>query len=105
MVPLLAILVSAPQLTTAPVPITPHVSEHVVQEWQSYLLKRRQYLMDQLRYVATHGTKLQEVTKGKPTDVSDDWLDRTQAEYAEVTQLQIDAGLVTEDQARTDAAR
>jgi hypothetical protein len=77
----------------------------VVQEWQDYLLKRRQYLMEQLRYVATHESWFEEVARGKRTDVSSDWLERTQAEYAEVTQLLIDAGLVTEAQARADAAR
>jgi hypothetical protein len=87
------------------VPIASPVSERVVQEWQDYLLKRRQYLMAQLRYAATHKSRLEEVTKGKRTDVSGDWLDRTQSEYGEVTQLLIDAGLLTEAQARADAAR
>jgi hypothetical protein len=76
-----------------------------MQEWQSYLLKRRQFLMDQMRYVATHKSRLEEVSNGQRTDVSADWLDRTQAEYAEVTQLLIDAGLLTEAQARSDATR
>jgi hypothetical protein len=75
------------------VPITTPVSERVAREWQHYLLKRRQYLMDQIRYVATHKSRLVEITNGKRTDVSSDWLDRTQAEYAEVTQLLIDAGV------------
>jgi hypothetical protein len=61
--------------------------------------------MDQIRYVATHKSRLVEITNGKRTDVSSDWLDRTQAEYAEVTQLLIDAGWLTEAQARADAAR
>jgi hypothetical protein len=76
-----------------------------MREWQSYLLKRRQFLMDQLRYVGTHKIRLEEVTSGKRRDVSADWLDRTQTEYIEVTQLLIDAGLLTEDQARADATR
>lgn len=105
MVPLLALLAATAQATNGPVPVTPMVSERVVQEWQDYLLKRRQYLMEQLRYLATHKSRLEEVTQGKRRNVSADWLDRTQIEYAEVTQLLIDAGLLTEDQARADAAR
>jgi hypothetical protein len=76
-----------------------------MEEWQTYLLKRRQFLMDQIRYVVTHNSRLEEVTNGKRTDVSADWLDRAQSEYAEVTQLLIDAGLLTEAQAKADATR
>jgi len=88
--------ISEPPLLSQPndsVPATAPISERVVKEWQDYLVKRRQFLMDQLRYVARHNSRLEEVTKGKRTDVSADWLDRTQAEYAEVTQLLIDAGV------------
>jgi hypothetical protein len=77
----------------------------VVEEWQSYLLKRRQFPMDQIRYVVTHNSRLEEISNGERTDVSADWLDRTQSEYAEVTQLLIDAGLLTEAEAKADATR
>jgi hypothetical protein len=105
MVLLFAMLAAYAQSVSGAVPVAPHVTEPVVQEWQNYLVKRRQYLMDQLRYVAAHRSKLEEVTGRKRTDVTGDWLDRTQAEYAEVTQLLIDAGLLTEAQANADAAR
>jgi len=105
MVPLLALLVAvAPPANASCQPLT-KVSDRVVQEWQNYLVKRRQYLMDQIRYVVTHKSRLEEVARGKRTDVSADWLDRTQTEYSEVTQLLIDAGLLTEAEARADAAR
>lgn len=69
------------------------------------MLKRRRFLMDQISYVTTHNSRLEEVTSGKRTDVSADWLDRAQSEYAEVTQLLIDVGLLTEAQANADATR
>jgi hypothetical protein len=49
--------------------------------------------MNQIRYVVAHHSRLEEITNGKRTDVSADWLDRAQAEYAQVTQILIDAGV------------
>ena len=76
-----------------------------MQEWQTYLLKRRQFLMDQIIYVTSNNSRLEEITNGKRTDVSADWLDRTQSEYAEITQILINAGLLTEAQTKADATR
>ena len=76
-----------------------------MQAWQSYLIKRRTFLMAQMRYVATHNSRLEEVVGDERTDVSADWFDKTAAEYAEVTQLLIDAGLLTEAQADSEATR
>lgn len=61
--------------------------------------------MAQLRYAATHNSRLEEVIGDERTDVSADCLEKVQAEYIEVTQLLIDAGLLTEAQARADATR
>ena len=105
MIPLLAIIIAAAQPFGGSPPVGLQVSEAGMQEWQTYLVKRRQFLMDQLRYIATHKSRLEEVSKGKRTDVSADWLDRTQTEYAEVMQLLINAGLLTEAQARADFTR
>jgi hypothetical protein len=58
--------------------------------------------MNQIRYVVAHHSRLEEITNGKRTDVSADWLDRAQAEYAQVTQILIDAGLLTVAQANAD---
>jgi hypothetical protein len=91
--------------TPASHPDTTAHDRRVVQEWQRYLLRRRQFLMDQLRYAAKHQSRLEEVTNGKRTDVSADWLDSIQNEFGEVTKLLIDAGLVTEAQAKADATR
>ena len=71
--------------------------------WQAYLFKRRAFLMEQLRYVATHQSRLEEVIGDTRTDVSEDWVDSVQTEYIEVTQLLIEAGLLTEAQARAEA--
>ena len=38
--------------------------------WQNYLTKRQAVLMEQLRYVATHNSRLEEVIGNKRTDVS-----------------------------------
>ena len=116
MIALLTILVAAAQSTNvAPVSLasppsavhdsTSGMAAKVIQEWQSYLMKRRAFLMSQLRYIAAHKSRFEQVEDGKRTDVSDDWLDQTQDEYAQVTQLLIDAGVLTQAQARADARR
>ena len=116
MIAFLTILVAATQsANVAPVSVaTPPSVVHqsksgmaakVIQEWQSYLMKRREFLMSQLRYIAAHRSRFEEIRDGKRTDVSDDWLNQTQDEYAQVTQLLIDADLLTEEQARADASR
>jgi hypothetical protein len=54
-----------------------------MQEWEPYHLRRRQLLLDQLRYVSSQRSRLEEITNGKRTDVSADWLEMTRAEYAQ----------------------
>jgi hypothetical protein len=75
-----------------------------MQEWETYLLRRRQLLLDQLRYVSSQRSRLEEITNGKRTDVSADWLEMTRAEYAQVTRLLFDAGLLPEAQAHEPRA-
>ena len=119
MLPLFAILVAAAPTSDGSAPVTANAARdapgravhaetgaknrNVMEEWQTYLVRRRQFLMEQIRYAFTHHSRLEEVIDGKRTDVSADWLDRVQLEYAEVTQLLINAGLLTEDQARAEA--
>src|SRR4051794_3669268 len=70
-----------------------------MQEWQTYLLKRRQFLIDQLRYVSSQSSRLEEIANDERTDVSGDWLEMTRTEYVQVTQLLFDAGLLIVTQA------
>jgi len=70
-----------------------------------YLVRRRQSLLDQIRYLATHNTRLEETTNGERTDVTSDWLNRLQSDYSDVTQALIDAGVITTTQANSDALR
>lgn len=73
--------------------------------WAAYLVKRREFLMSQIRYLATGDTRFEETTNGERSDVTAEWLDSVQSEYAEISQILIDCGIMTEAQAIADAAR
>ena len=73
--------------------------------WAQYLAKRREFLMDQIRYLATNDTRLEETTNGERSDVTAEWLDKLQSEYAQISEILIEAGLLSEARARADAAR
>ena len=62
-------------------------------DWQIYLLRRRQYLADQLKYAAEHpDSRLEEITNGVRTDVTEDFRDKLEEEYAFVCGILEGAG-------------
>lgn len=73
------------------------------EKWVKHLLALRQRKREQIEYLANHDTRFHEITDGVTTDVTADWLDQLQREYAEISQLLIDEGFLTEAQANADA--
>lgn len=64
-----------------------------MEDWKRYLLRRRRDLREQLDYVTRTGARLEEIVGDRRTDVSEDWMLKTELEYGMVNGLLADAGV------------
>jgi hypothetical protein len=62
---------------------------------QDYALEGRRFLMEQLRYDRTQNDGTEKIVGGKRMAVRADWLNTTEIDFTGVTQVLIDAGLLT----------